>query len=330
MTDLSKRILIAAVVAVVLVAGSVTAIALIDDDDDRRDGPLIALAEEIEERLDDREGIGGVVEEFLDRLLDEGDDAPRGILEELLRRFGRGERDGELRDRVFEFFGDLREDLEPAEPFAAPAPEEPPVPAPGPDRPRRDRRPFRGEERAPFEGFGFRFDPGGEQFVFPFGDGDLFAPFLEDGVITPEEAEELRNRLREMFGGAFGFGFGPAEPFILPGFPFGDPEQPRFGAPFGDLPLDEFLADGHISPDEARELERLFRDSVPGGVFRFEFVPPVTDQVVPDVFLEGLAMLPFREFLADGELSGEERDLLRAAVNEWLEGLFARIDERSG
>lgn len=331
MTDLTKRIIIAAVAAAVLIAGSVAAIALIDDDDDEREGPLVALAEEIEDRLED----GGLLEGLIDRLLGEGDGPSGELFEEFLRRFGEGG-DGGLPDRLFEFFGDLRDDLEPAQPHAAPEPQAPPHDERDHDRPRRGR-PFRDQDRAPFDGF--RFGPGDGPFFFPFGGdglfgGEQFDRFLEDGVITPEEAEELRNLLREMFGEGYGFGFGygPGEPFLFPAEPFGDRDVPGFIAPFGDLPLDEFLADGRISPDEARELERLFRESVPGGVFRFEFVPPVTDraQVIPDVFLEGLTMLPFREFLADGELSPEERELLRAAVNEWLDGLFARIDERQG
>jgi hypothetical protein len=324
MNETTKRIIIAAVAAAVLIGGSVAAIAVIDDsDDDHRDGPLAMLAEEFGDEFEGRDLLEGLIERFLN--------------------------DGgttDLTDRIFDLFDALSEDLvppsrddfeKPDDEFAYPDPgdqRKKDRDRPGRKRPfddeRKDGKPFDRErfDSHSFEGFGFPFDPErGHFFGAPFFDGSLLEEFLEDGRITPDEAAELERFFAEGLRGEFGFGFeGFPEGFIVPEFP-------GFGFPFGGLPLDEFLEDGHISPDEARELERLFRESTPGGVFRFEFVPPTTDRPVPGIpeaFLEGLSTLPFREFLADGELSPEEREALREALNEWLTRLFERIEARQG
>jgi hypothetical protein len=230
----------------------------------------------------------------------------RDLLEGLIERFLDDGGTTDLTDRIFDLFDALSEDG------------------------RKDGKPFDGEpfDSHSFEGFGFPFDPErGYFFGAPFFDGSPLEEFLEDGQITPDEAAELERFFGEGLRGEFGFGFeGLPEGFIVPGLP-------GFGFPFGGLPLEEFLEDGHISPDEARELERLFRERTPGGVFRFEFVPPTTDRPVPGIpeaLLEGLSTLPFREFLADGELSPEEREALREALNEWLTRLFERIETRQG
>ena len=49
MSEATQRILIAGVVAVVLIAGSVAAIALSDDSDSEPEQPLVALADEDQE-----------------------------------------------------------------------------------------------------------------------------------------------------------------------------------------------------------------------------------------------------------------------------------------
>jgi hypothetical protein len=325
MTETTKRILIAAVAAVVLIAGSVAAIALVDDsDDDRRDGPLVALAEQFEGQFESGDLLEGLIERFL--------------------REGRG---SEMPDRIFDLFDALRDDLIPrgAEEFgerdAAPPPKAEKAPKVKP--PKRDEdstaKPPK-EEKPSKEKAPKRDDPGSALEVLPFfGEGFLgdspLDEFLEDGRITPEEAAELERWLETFGGGIFGFGFGDdGFGFDLPPFEgFAFPQAPQFGVPFGGLPLDEFLEDGRISPDEARELERLFRDSFPGGVFRFEFVPPETDRPLPglpDALFEGLRDMPFREFFADGELTPREREALRQAMNEWLSRIFERFDAANG
>ena len=81
MSEATQRILIAGVVAVVLIAGSVAAIALSDDSDSEPEQPLVALADEDQEetsKLDELfEGLfegflgdGGSSSEIPDRVLD--------------------------------------------------------------------------------------------------------------------------------------------------------------------------------------------------------------------------------------------------------------------
>lgn len=123
---------------------------------------------------------------------------------------------------------------------------------------------------------------------------------------------------RRPFGG-FAFPDGRDFPFFGQGFPFG-------AEPFGD-----FFADGRLSPEEARELEPLFQEGFAGDIFRFEVAPPETDRIppgLPDALLEGLGALPFREFFADGELTPREREALCQGLNEWLDSLFERLDQR--
>lgn len=307
MSETTKRILIAAVAAAVLIAGSVAAIAVVDDggddDDDEKGRPLFALIDELDEEFEAGE-----------------------VLEQLFERFLEEQRSGDLSGRVLDMLDTLRGDLVPPSPppevAPLPEPEDPPRrdDRPRDDRPRDDRR--RHEPGEPFEGFGFRFGPGGE---IPFLEDSPLDEFLEDGHLTLEEREELQAWFRHRFGEVFGFEI-PGDGFAFPPEGLVPPEDP-VEPPFDDLPLDEFLEDGRISPDEARELERLFRERF-HGVFRFEFVPPETDRPqsqLPDALLEGLRDLPFREFLADGELSPEEREILREALNAWLDRVFERF-----
>ena len=134
---------------------------------------------------------------------------------------------------------------------------------------------------------------------------------------------------------------GPDRGFPFGGEPFGDFDfrfeqdgEFPFGFPFfGDSPLGDFLEDGRISPEEARQLERFFRDGFAGDVFRFDIVPPGTDRpppFLPDGLLEGLDAIPFREFFADGEVTPREREALRQALDEWLNGLLERFDAANG
>ena len=352
MTETTKKIIIAVAVAAVSIAGTLAAVALIDDDDGHEQR-VTAPAEEAEEPLD-RENLLG---DLFDRFRDE--DGIAGVEELLEELFGGladgGEGEGALGDRLRELFEALRDDLRPLQPEDA----DPPQPfgdaLPDPDAPRDVPRPFRdGGDAFPFEGFGFRFGPdeggfrffgpGDEGFGFfdpgegffeffgergaPFGDGRFFG----DGELGPREREQLERWLQEFFAnGEFGFGFGlPGQPFVVPGVPFGQPGSPGFVPPLGDLPLGEFLEDGVITPDEARELERLFRERAAGDGFGFEVFPPQTDRapLVPELFLDGLRALPFREFFADGELTLREREALRQALNEWLTGVFEGIDAR--
>lgn len=302
MTETTKRIIIAAVAAAVLIAGSVAVIALVDDgdDDDERERPLFALIDELDEEVE--------AGEFLEQLF-----------EELFAR----ERGADLAEGLFDLLDTLRDDLRPPpvpQPEVAPLPEEPPRPAaPDDDRPERDRdrREHRHDRELPPPGEGF------EGFGLPFLEGFPLDDFLDDGHLSPEERAELEAFLRHRLDEIFDFDRFD-EPFAFP--PDVPPAFPD--APFGDLPLDEFLEDGRISPDEARELERLFRDRF-HGVFRFEFVPPEIDRPpapdLPDALLEGLRDIPFREFLADGELSPEEQEIVRNALNEWLDRVFERL-----
>ena len=76
-------------------------------------------------------------------------------------------------------------------------------------------------------------------------------------------------------------------------------------------------------------MERFFRDGFGGDIFRFDLVPPGTDRpslILPDVLLEGLDAIPFQEFFADGEVTPREREALRRALDEWLNGLLERFD----
>jgi hypothetical protein len=316
MSENTRKLLIAAVAAVVLIGGSVAAIALTDDsDDDDRDRPFLALAEEFE---------GGF----------EGDE----LLEQFIERFLEGGDRGALSDRLRDLFGDLRGDLRPPERERPREPEVAPLPEPERDQRRRDEaprrraRPFREDrdQAAPFrgdrfDGFGFEFGPGGG-LPFDLFKGSPLEEFLEDGRITPEERAELERWFAESLG-AGGFGFEFRLDDLDRGFVF--PEGPGFGLPFGELPFRDFLEDGRISPDEATELDRLLRELFPEGVFDFELAPPATDRplrALPDALREGLADLPFREFLADGELTPREREALRRALNELIDRLFARFD----
>ena len=341
MTDATKKLLIVAAAAVILIGGSVAAIAITDDSgDNRRDEPLLSAADGFEGPADLRDLLGGVFQQFLtdERLVQE---LP-GLVDGLLDRLGndlfsdldgasdRNDADSDAQRKAPKDKGskddkapkDKASKGEKAPKDKASKGEKAPKDA-GPGETRDDEGAFRD---GPFEGFEIprgpgRFFPDG----FPFG-GDLFRDspldeFLADGWLTPEESDAAQQWFDERFGG-FGFGFD----FEAPAFPR---DMPRFDGPFGDIPLDEFLEDGRISPDEARELERLLRESFPGGAFRFEFVPPVTDRrlpQVPDALLEGLAGIPFREFFADGELTPRERQALRGALNEWLDRLFQRFD----
>ncbi len=306
---MSKRLIIAGAVAALLIAGSLTAIALSGDSED-----------------DDPEGLFGAIAEKFDE-----DFEPEGLLKGLFEDEGGGER---LAAMLLDLLDALRHDFDPVpghqenEVDKQPrgpddkAPEAPEGRGPRFSDRDRDERPRSPDNRSRGRAFPDRFE-GEFPFGVPFLQGSPLEEFLQDGQITPEEAEALQRWFLERFGAdEFGFdfrGFGEE-------FPQGFGE---FGFPFGDLPLDEFLRDGHISPDEAAELERLFRQSVPGGIFRFEFVPPDRDLPrfgLSDAFLEGLADLPLREFLADGELTPREREELRRALNHWLDMLFERFD----
>lgn len=292
MTENSKRLLIASIAAAVLIGGSVAAIALTNDSGSE-DRPVRALAEEL---------------------------APSGPLLELLRGL-RGD-DGQLNlpDGIQELWQQLRDDLVPQNREQAPddaAPDsETPAPPRG-DRPRLLPGPLRGNpDRG--DGFGFWFGEGPDGST-PFGQ------FFGDGRLGPGEAQALERLLRELFAnGVFGNGMVPGQPFVIPGVPGNGEVIPRIG----DLPLEEFLQDGRITPDEARELERLWREAAPDAMFNFGYVPPDTDASppIPDGLFEGLRGLPFGEFLADGELTPEEQEILRAGVNEWLDRIFGRVN----
>ena len=289
MTQTTTRMLIALAVAAVLVGGSVAALALSDDSD----GASRSAAAEVPEELQFEDLLGGLLERFMADPTT-GERLP-ALVEDMLRIL----RD----DLVAHFEEDLREhgDGDAEESDKAPkadkderAPEDERAPK-DEKAPRRDRAPK--GDKAPKDDH----DELGEHDRTP---GD------RDG---PE---------------AFEFPF----PRIFP----------------GESPLDEFLEDGRITPEEAEELRRWFEELFggegfgfgfglepgqvpPGRGFRFDFAPPQTDRRpgLPDVLLEGLAQLPLREFLADGELTPEEREALRGALNEWLDGLFARIDARN-
>lgn len=306
MTETNRRLIIAGAVAALLIAGSLTAIAVTgDSDDDDPEGLFGAITEKFDEDFESEDLLGGALKDFFG----DGDGGERlaAMLLDLLKVLGR---DLDLDQ------GHLEEDMEE---FAVPRRGDDDLrDGPGRRGPRfserdRDERPGPRDDR-------FR---GELPFGMPFFEGSPLEEFLRDGQITPEEAEALHRWFMERFASdefRFDFeGFGEE-------FPRGFGE---FGFPFGDLPLDEFLHDGHISPDEAAELEHLFRQSVPGGIFRFEFVPPDSDRPrssLSDALLEGLRDLPFREFFADGELTLREREELRRALNHWLDMLFERLD----
>ena len=349
MTETTKRMLIAGIAAAVLIGGSVTAIALSDSDDDR---DSVVAAAGFDDRGDDEGLLGELFERFGD-----GDGRPElgGLLDEIFRGLA-GLEEGELRDRLRDFFGSLRDDLMPLVPEGEAAPAPPfGEGAPEGDRHRDVPRRFdRDDDQAlPFEGFGFHFGPGEEGFRFfgpgedgfgfRFGPGEegfeFFGPgegfrFFGEGELDEKERDKLRKELEkafdEFFGnGQFGFGFGfPGQPFVVPGIPFDGPGSFEFFAPFGELPLDEFLSDGRITPDEARELERLYREGLGDRVP--EFGPPLTDRApaLPEGLFEALRALPFREFFADGELTPREREVLRDGLNTWLDGIFERFDSR--
>lgn len=327
MTEMTKRLIIAAVAATLAIAGSVAVMALVDDSDDDDRG-LSALTEDID---DDRDG------------------ADQDVLLDMMERFFTDEGAAELPELLFDFLDELGDDLLPPSRDGIRGPDTPPGQRDRDQTPQGDAlppgfgRPFRGDgpDALPFEGFGFRFDPDGDApFGFPFFEGSPFDGLLEGGQLSPDEARALQEWFFQQFGALEdGFAFG------LPDFSLGDPDEKKepkpdkppkdkatedreFALPFGDGRLDEFLEDGRISPEEARELERLFRESFGGGIFRFQFVPPETDRLnrgLPDGLLESLGDLPFREFFSDGELTPREREALREALNDWLDRIFERF-----
>ena len=353
MTQTTKTMIIALAVAAVLIAGSVTAIALTDSDDSGDDGDRSALAD----ILDGERPLDDLLGPFLERFADgsDGEGLPPGVLEELLRVFG----SDLLPPGSFEP-PRLDEDKAPKAPKAkkdeapkdkakkdeAPkdeakkdeAPKDPKDQDPNDDS-FRDRTPRDGvpgddsgrQRRPRFAGPRFDFGlpiPGFDRprdGGFPF--TELLEEFLADGRISPDEADELRRLFSEGFAGGF---------FDLPAVPdqpFAVPDGALFGLPFGDLPFGEFFADGRISPEEARELERLVAEGFSRGIFSFEFAPPDTDRAfrdLPQGLLDGLAGLPFREFFSDRELTSAEQEALRNALNSWLDGVFERFPSASG
>ena len=330
MTETTKRLIIAAVAATLAIAGSVAVMALVDDSDDEDRG-LSALTEAID---DDRDG---------------GDE---DVLLDMMERFFSDEGASAFPELLFDFLDELGDDLLPLSRDGTRGSDTPQGQRDRDQAPERDGlppgfgRPFRGDgpDALPFDGFGFRFDPDGDApFDLPFFEGSPFEALLEDGRLSPAEARALQEWFLQQFGALEdGFAFG------LPDFSLGDPDEKKepkpdkppkpdkdkatgdreFALPCGDGRLDEFLEDGRISPEEARELERLFRESFGGGVFRFQFVPPETDRLnrgLPDGLLESLGDLPFREFFSDGELTPREREALREALNDWLDRIFERF-----
>ena len=331
MSDLTKRMIIAAAAAAVLIGGSVAALALTDDDDDGDSGrSLAAIAGELDEAID----LEDVVEELIDRIMSGtgSDDGPAGRLPDLLEQLfeqGLEDRPGTLSELFEGFLDDLGRDLAPAEPLVPP--EAAPLdPGEAPPRPAPDPVPVPGHED---DAFGFEFGPRDRPFgrFFPFGgrfDGDgpfllpdsdlrdLLREFFGDGRFTPNERGELRRLLPE--------GFDPRGfAFPLPDGGFFVPSDPGFAAPFGDLPLERFFADGRLTPDEARELQRLFEDRFPGGTFEFRVAPEPSD--APDALFDRLGELPLREFLEDGVLTPREQAALESALDRWLEQLFGRF-----
>ncbi len=335
---MTKRIIVAAVVAVVAIAGSVAAIALSDDNnaDDDRDRPLAALAEQ----LDDQFEVGELLEGLIERLLGDEDltEIPEGVLgllDSLLgdlispRRdepMGPGAAPRSDRDRDKAQKDKPKEEKAPKDKPGKdkPGKDKPGKDKPGKDKPGKDKAPGKPERGFPFDGepfgdFDFRFDQDREfPFGFPF-DGEPFGDF------------DFRFDQDREF--PFGFPFG-GEPFGDFDFRFDQDREFPFGFPFfGDSPLEDFLEDGRISPEEARQLERFFRDGFGGDIFRFDLVPPGTDRpslILPDVLLEGLDAIPFQEFFADGEVTPREREALRRALDEWLNGLLERFDAANG
>ena len=271
---------------------------------------------------------------FLERFADgsDGEGLPPGVLEELLRVFG----SDLLPPGSFEP-PRLDEDKAPKAP-KAPKDEAPKGQDPNDDS-FRDRTPRDGvpgddsgrQRRPRFAGPRFDFGlpiPGFDRprdGGFPF--TELLEEFLADGRISPDEADELRRLFSEGFAGGF------IDLPAVPDQPFAVPDGALFGLPFGDLPFGEFFADGRISPEEARELERLVAEGFPRGIFSFEFAPPDTDRAfrdLPQGLLDGLAGLPFREFFSDRELTSAEQEALRNALNSWLDGVFERFPSASG
>jgi len=260
----------------------------------------IALSDDNNDNDDRDRPLAALAEELDDEF--EVGELLEGFIERLL-----GDEDfAEIPEGVLGLLDTLLGDLisprgdEPRGPEAAPRSEHDGKKAPG-DKPKKDKAPKDNTKRDkapkdldrgfPFGGFEFRFDQDREfPFGFPFG-GEPF--------------------------GDFDFRFDQDREF-----PF-----------FGDSPLGDFLEDGRISPEEARQLERFFRDGFAGDVFRFDIVPPGTDRpspFLPDGLLEGLDAIPFREFFADGEVTPREREALRQALDEWLNGLLERFDAANG